>query len=101
MKILALEEDVPGAAPGAFLPHLKAEALAVWELQQSGVIREIYFRADRNDSVIILECPDVRSAETYLQGLPLVQEGLIRFECISLKPYPGFARLFWREAPEP
>ena len=26
--------------------------------------------------------------------MPLVQAGLISFECIPLKPYPGFARLF-------
>jgi hypothetical protein len=31
-----------------------------------------------------------------LRGLPFVREGLINFELIPLKAYPGFARLFTR-----
>ncbi|HXX65318.1 MAG TPA: superoxide dismutase [Bacteroidota bacterium] len=92
MKILALEHELSGADPTAV--QLKAEAQAVWDLEQSGVIREIYFRADRNAAVIILEAPDVASADAYIQRLPLVASHLIRFELIPLKPYPGFRRLF-------
>jgi muconolactone delta-isomerase len=78
----------------AFQPHLQAEAARVWELQQAGVLREIYFRQDRPDAVLILECADVAEAQRVLGTLPLVQAGLIAFEVISLKPYPGLARLF-------
>ena len=51
MKILALEVEVEGGSPERFEPHLRAEARRVWELYQSGVIREIYFRADRSEAV--------------------------------------------------
>jgi muconolactone delta-isomerase len=94
MKILALEREVPGTTATAFTPHLRAEAARVWELQQAGVAREIYFRADRSDAVLILECPDSTEAQRVLATLPLVQAGLITFDVIPLKPYPGLARLF-------
>jgi muconolactone delta-isomerase len=95
MKILALEKEVPGITTSAFTPALlKQEAARVRELQQAGVLREIYFRQDRSDAVLILECADVAEAQRVLGTLPLVREKLITFEVIPLKPYPGLARLF-------
>jgi len=95
MRILALENEVPGIATSAITPELlKQEAARVWELQQSGMLREIYFRQDRSDAVLILECTDLAQAQRVLGTLPLVQAGLITFELIPLKPYPGLARLF-------
>lgn len=94
MKILAMEKEAAGATAAAFQPHLKAEAARVWELQQAGVLREIYFRQDRAEAVLILECADVGEADRVLGTLPLVKAGLISFETIPLKPYPGLARLF-------
>jgi len=94
MKILALEKQTDGVAPSAFTPDLlKREAARVWELQQAGVLREIYFRQDRSDAVLILECADDAEAQRMLATLPLVAAGLIRFDVIPLKPYPGLARL--------
>ena len=94
MKILALEKEKPNTTPEQFAPHLKAEAAYVWKLYQSGQLREIYFRGDRSEAVLILECADVKKAHTLLDSLPLVQEGLIVFDVIPLVPYPGFERLF-------
>ena len=97
MRILALENELPGSA-GKFTDEiLKSEARRVWELQQAGIIREIYFRADQHTAVLLLECADLAEAERHLAKLPLVSAGLIRFELIPLRPYDGFARLF---APE-
>lgn len=94
MKILALEKETPGKGPEQFTPHLKAEAARVWELYKSGHLREIYFRQDRQEAVLVLECADVEAAGELLASLPLVQAGLIDFEVIPLVPYPGFERLF-------
>ena len=94
MKILALEVETPGVTDEMFFPHLKAEALQVWELYQEGVLREIYFRADEPRAVLVLECEDVGEASEALASLPLVQEGLITFDIIPLRAYPGFERLF-------
>ncbi len=95
MKILALEKEISGVADAAFTPALlKREAARAWELQQSGVLRETYFRADRREAVLILECADAAEAQRTLATLPLVAAGLIAFDVIPLIPYPGLARLF-------
>ena len=94
MKILALEHELPGATAEKFQQFAKAEARKVWELHQTGIIREMYFRADKNDAVLILEGASVIEAQEILATLPLVKAGLISFEVIPLKAYTGFARLF-------
>jgi hypothetical protein len=94
MKVLAIERETAGATAEQFEPHLKAEAVRVWQLYQSGVLRELYFRQNHSAAVLVLECADVRQAKSALDTLPLVQEGLIAFDLIPLVPYPGFARLF-------
>ena len=63
-------------------------------MHQAGVIRELYFRADRSEAVLVLECADIAAAQVALNTLPFVQHGLIAFELIPLTAYPGFARLF-------
>lgn len=99
MKILAIEHEVPGVNPLEFQPLLESEARRVWELYQAGTFRELYFRQDRNQAVAVLECAGVEDARAMLDSLPLVKAGLITFELIPLRPYPGFARLFGRTAP--
>ena len=95
MKILAIEQEVPGVTAEDFTPELKrAEAARAWELYQAGPFREIYFRQDDPSAVLILECADVAEADEILSTLPLVKAGLITFELMPLIPYPGFARLF-------
>jgi hypothetical protein len=94
MKILAMEIETEGVKPEQFQPHLRAEAACVWELYQKGVIRELYFRADRSEAVLILECGGTDEAKEILASLPLVQAGLIKFEIVPLIPYTGFGRLF-------
>jgi muconolactone delta-isomerase len=98
MKILAIEKEVPGVTDGDFAPHRKSEAARVWELHQAGVIRELYFRADWPGAVLMLECAGVEEAADVLSTLPLVKAGLIAFDIIPLKAYPGFSRLFAEEA---
>jgi muconolactone delta-isomerase len=94
MKFLALERELPNATAESFKPLLKDEARGVWELQQSGTLREIFFNADQHTAVLILECSDREMAQHVLATLPLVQAGLINFDVIPLVPYDGFARLF-------
>ncbi|MFZ5878358.1 MAG: muconolactone Delta-isomerase family protein [Chloroflexota bacterium] len=94
MKILAIEHELPGATAEGFQQHARAEAARAWELHQQGIIRELYFRADRDEAVLVLECESVDAARAALSSLPLVEHGLIHFELIPLTAYPGFARLF-------
>lgn len=94
MKILAIERQLPGISPEAFHEYLKPEAARLWELSQEGRIRELYFRQDRAEAVLMLECENAEEAHRLLASLPLVEEGLISFEVIPLRAYPGFSRLF-------
>ena len=94
MKILAIEHELPNATAEQFQQYAIAEARKVWELYQAGIIREIYFRADRNDAVLVLECTTIDEAQETLSALPFVQNNLITFEIIPLKAYSGFERLF-------
>jgi len=95
MRILAMEQDVPGVQNEDFTPEIKrAEAIRAWELYLAGVFRELYFRQDRSTAVLLLECASIEEAWAALDSLPLVQAGLIAFEVIPLAPYPGFSRLF-------
>ena len=95
MRILAIERPVPGANEARFTPEMgAAEARRVWELHQAGSIRDLYFRADETSAVLMLECDDVAAAHAVLASLPLVAAGLIEFELLPLRAYPGFGRLF-------
>jgi len=94
MRLLALERELRGATAEAFRPLLKAEARGIWELQQSGALREIYFNADQHTVVLVLECSDREAARQLVATLPLAQAGLITFDLIPLVPYDGYARLF-------
>ena len=46
------------------------------------------------NGVLVLEVPDLAAAREAIDSLPLVAAGLIDFDLVPLKPYPGFARLF-------
>jgi len=94
MKILAMEIEMEGVKSEQFIPYLKPEAQRVWELYQDGTIREFYFREDRSEAVLMLECADASEARQGLESLPLVKAGLITFDIIPLVPYPGITRLF-------
>ena len=94
MKILALEHELPEGTADKFSVHAKDEARRIWALHQAGTIREMYFRADRTEAVLILECASVIEAQEVLSTLPLVQNRLITFDVIPLKAYSGFVRLF-------
>ena len=94
MKILCIEKEVPGVKEQDYKSLLKAEALRAWELFQKGIVRELYFTQDDHSAVLVLECSDAAEAEKVLNTLPLVKEGLIKFNIIPLISYPGFARLF-------
>ena len=94
MKIIALEKEIPGRTSEDFEPFLKEEAHHVWQLYNSEVVREIYFRTDGNNAVLIMECQSLLEAKEIIEEFPLVKNNLIEFELIPLKPYDGFERLF-------
>lgn len=94
MKILALEKELDNARTIGFRKNAKAEAKALWQLYLKEIVREFYFRKEKNLAVLILEVKNKQTATRALSKLPFVSKKLIEFELIPLKPYPGFKRLF-------
>ena len=92
MKFLAIEKELE--SHGFSEEILKREAAQVWELEKAGIIREIYFKKEIKEAIIILECENMESAALYLSTLPLVQENLSDFSISELIPYDGYDRLF-------
>jgi hypothetical protein len=99
MKAFAPGRDTAAGADTRFAELRPAEARQVWDLYQAGVIREMYFRADRPNGVLVLEVPDPAAAREAVDSLPLVAAGLIDFDLVPLKPYSGVARPFAEAAP--
>ena len=95
MNILVLARGRQGVSPDAIQPHITAEIQAVWDLYSQGICREVYSRANRPGSAILMvESASVEAAQNALAGLPLVALNLIDLELIPLAPFTGFARLF-------
>lgn len=101
MRFLALEQDVAGVTADRMRPWLQAEARAVWALQKSDTLREIWFAQPDRRAVLLLECASETDARAALQTLPLVREGCIAFELMSLQPYDGYERIFRSESSGP
>jgi hypothetical protein len=94
MKVLALGHDVVAQDDPRFVELRPAEARRVWDMYQADLLREVYFRADSPNGVLLFEVADVAAARAAIDSLPLVAAGLIDFDLVPLRPYPGFARLF-------
>jgi hypothetical protein len=96
MKILAIETELKKLNEETDKIILKLEALVVLDLQEKGILREIYFD-EKHCAVLILECTDKTEAEKILSGLPLVIGEFISFEIKELHPYSGFSRIMKNE----
>ena len=97
MKILAMDELLPGVTLEKMRPYLKEEAASAWKHYCEGTVRELYFRQDHPGAVMVLECDSVEQANRMTDELPLVKAGLIKFDFIPLGPFLPFAELFKHE----
>lgn len=97
MRIIAIQKETPHLNKRDFVPYLRDEAIQGWELFKEGIIREMFYRDEKYEVVLILECENKEEAKRKLATLPLVENGLIEFELIPLRPYHGFERLFAKQ----
>jgi hypothetical protein len=87
MKILVLLNTTPAANPESIKPLAVPENKMAWELYKTGMIREMYFRGDSKGAVLVLESPDLASAEATMKKLPMVEAGLLEAQLIVLNPF--------------
>jgi hypothetical protein len=81
MKVLAISSNT-----GDPTSHIPDEMRRIGELQEAGVIEQLYLKADRSGAVIMLETESAEEAERQLATLPLVERGVTRFEVTELVP---------------
>ena len=99
MRILAIERELPRPVHRNLRDLLRAEATVIWDLQKTGIIRDLWLtKADRR-AVILLECAGLAEARAHLATLPLVRAELIDFRRHELCTYDGLERLFAPGAP--
>ncbi|GGL91607.1 hypothetical protein [Nakamurella endophytica] len=79
MKILAVSQNT-----GDPRPFLSEEAERTQQLVASGVVEQVFLKADWSGAVLILEAADVPAAEAALATLPLVREHVTAFSVTPL-----------------
>jgi len=93
MRILAIERERPTPIQINLPDLLRDEAAGLWDLNKRGLVRDLWFTADRH-AVLMLECINGADARKHLAALPMVRTGLIDFTIHELQTYDGFERLF-------
>lgn len=94
MQFLLIARVVEGVAMEQVLPHVKAEAAAVWDKYTNEIVRSIYYIADNSGAVLMCEAANTEAMQEIAAQLPMVKAGVLKIEILPLKPYTGFASLF-------
>jgi muconolactone delta-isomerase len=78
--------------PEAFTPELVArEGQRVRELYASGILRQVWRRADLPGSAILWEAASEAEVRAALASLPIFEAGMLEIVLVApLAPYPGF-----------
>jgi len=78
--------------PEAFTPDLLArEGQRVRQLYASGILRQIWRRADTPGASILWEAATESEVQAAIESLPIYQAGMLEIQAlIPLEPYPGF-----------
>lgn len=78
--------------PEAFTPELTGgEAARVKELYASGMLRQVWRRADMPGAVLLWEAASEAEARAAVESLPLYKAGLLDVQLVvGLEPYPAF-----------
>jgi muconolactone delta-isomerase len=93
MQFLSLSRRRTDAfPPEAFTPELVArEGQRVRELYASGILRQIWRRADLPGAAILWEAPSEAEVRAALESLPIFEAGMLEIVLVApLAPYPGF-----------
>ena len=94
MQFLAILRVKPGAPREKLGSLLKPEAAHVWDMTTSGILRSVHYIKGPDGAVLMLEAVDEQEANKHVQQLPMVVQGLLSVEILSLVPFTGFEALF-------
>ncbi|HVW09478.1 MAG TPA: muconolactone Delta-isomerase family protein [Bryobacteraceae bacterium] len=76
----------------AFTPELvAAEGQRVKELYATGMLRQVWRRADVPGAVLLWEAGSEAEVRAAIESLPIYKAGLLEIAALTgLEPYPGF-----------
>ncbi|MFB2894833.1 hypothetical protein ACE1CI_18135 [Aerosakkonemataceae cyanobacterium BLCC-F50] len=94
MQFLILARVAQGVSIEQVLPHVKAEAEAVWQQYSAEILRSIHYIADMSGAVIFCEAPNLEDMQAIADQFPMAKAGVLNFEILPLKPYTGLESLF-------
>ena len=94
MQFLLIARVVEGVAMEQILPHVKAEAEAVWQKYTNEIVRSIHYIGDMSGAVLMCEAANLEAMQEIAAQFPMVKAGVLKIEVLPLKPYTGLASLF-------
>lgn len=94
MQFLVIARIAKGTSPNEVLPYIKPEAEKVWSYYAANIVRSIHYIADMSGAVLMLEADNLKTAREIVTTLPMVENNILDFEILALKPYTGLEELF-------
>ncbi len=94
MQFLVIAKIIEGTSWEKILPYIKSEAEKVWEFYTTEVVRSIHYLEDMSGVVLMLEAENLENAQATVAEFPMVQNDILNFEILPLKPYTGLETLF-------
>jgi hypothetical protein len=95
MKIIAYDHFKLGITKESIKSQfLKVEMIHVWRLWKTGIIREIYGRADAPGAVIVFECGTVDEVKRHVEDFPLSKAGFLEWNYLPLTAPLPFEAVF-------
>lgn len=94
MKYLVLLTPSVGKTLDEIVPHMVDEIKAVWADYSEGLIREFYFSPSPPIVTLVYEVPNETMLHAKLDGLPMIEEGLLDRQVVMLGPFTQLQALF-------
>src|SRR5262249_28677186 len=88
LKVLVICRPQAGVTPAEIADHTRAEVAALKQLKADGALLEAYLLG--GPGAVFIMSGQLEAVRRLLNGLPLVQSGLIETEAVELHPFPGF-----------
>jgi hypothetical protein len=85
MKVFAIATAQPALTPDKLQQHLPSEVPATLKLYLEGKIEQFWFR-EKSGPIFLFNVDSVEQAKEALGALPLVADGLMKYEFMPVGP---------------
>ncbi|MGF6987704.1 hypothetical protein QFZ99_007245 [Paraburkholderia atlantica] len=85
MKVFAIASAQPTLTPDKLQQHMPHEVPATLQLYLDGKVEQFWFR-DKAGPIFLMNVASVDEARSILDSLPLVADGLMKYEYLPVGP---------------